>query len=67
MALDPRNQAVIVSDKGLNAVLTFHVPELFGGAGLGARPGATADRVALVQDTPIPSISKDFTFSVRAK
>ncbi len=27
--LDPKNQTVIVSDKDLNAVLTYHVPELF--------------------------------------
>ena len=47
VALDPRNQAVIVSDKGLNAVLTYHVPELFRGAGLGASPAAAADRAAL--------------------
>jgi DNA-binding beta-propeller fold protein YncE len=30
LALDPKNQAVIASDKELNAVLTFHVPEIFG-------------------------------------
>lgn len=30
LALDPKNQAVIASDKELNAVLTFRVPELFG-------------------------------------
>jgi hypothetical protein len=29
IALDPANQAVIVSDKKLNAVMTYHVPELF--------------------------------------
>ncbi len=29
VALDPKNRAVIVSDKRLNAVLTYHVPELF--------------------------------------
>ncbi len=29
LALDPKNEAVIVSDKDLNAVLTFHVPEVF--------------------------------------
>ena len=28
LALDPKNRAVIASDKALNAVLTFHVPEL---------------------------------------
>ena len=27
--LDPKNQTIIVSDKDLNAVLTYHVPELF--------------------------------------
>jgi hypothetical protein len=32
LALDPKNQAVIASDKQLNAVLTFHVPEVFAGA-----------------------------------
>jgi hypothetical protein len=31
LALDPANQAVIVSDKELNAVMTFRVPEVFGG------------------------------------
>jgi len=29
VSLDPKNQAVIVSDKQLNAVLTFHVPEIY--------------------------------------
>ena len=29
IALDPKSQNVIVSDKTLNAVLTFHVPEAF--------------------------------------
>lgn len=29
VALDPKNRAVIVSDKDLNAVLTYQVPELF--------------------------------------
>jgi hypothetical protein len=29
LALDPKNHAVIASDKELNAVLTFRVPELF--------------------------------------
>jgi hypothetical protein len=29
LALDPENQAVILSDKDMNAVLTFHVPEVF--------------------------------------
>ena len=31
--LDPRNQAIIVSDKTLNAVLTYHAPEVFGESG----------------------------------
>ena len=30
VALDPKNQTVIASDKELNAVMTFHVPEVFG-------------------------------------
>jgi hypothetical protein len=29
ITLDPTNKSVIVSDKTLNAVLTFHVPEVF--------------------------------------
>ena len=29
IALDVKNQNVMVSDKTLNAVLTFHVPEAF--------------------------------------
>jgi hypothetical protein len=29
LALDPKNQAVIASDKELNAVITFNVPEVF--------------------------------------
>jgi len=29
LALDPKNQSVIASDKELNAVLTFRVPEIF--------------------------------------
>ena len=37
--LDPKNNAVIVSDKGLNAVLTYEVPRIFKSAssGLNAR------------------------------
>jgi hypothetical protein len=31
VALDPKNGGVIVSDKKLNAILTYHVPELFTG------------------------------------
>jgi hypothetical protein len=27
--IDPKNQTIMVSDKSLNAVLTYHVPELF--------------------------------------
>jgi hypothetical protein len=30
LALDPKNHTVIASDKELNAVLTFQVPEIFG-------------------------------------
>jgi hypothetical protein len=30
VTLDPKNQTVIASDKDLNAVMTFHVPEVFG-------------------------------------
>jgi hypothetical protein len=29
LALDPKNRSVIVSDKDLNAVLTYHVPDVF--------------------------------------
>ncbi len=29
LALDPRNKAIIVSDKDLNAVLTFEVSDVF--------------------------------------
>ena len=29
VAIDPQNQVVMVTDKGLNAILTFHVPEIF--------------------------------------
>jgi hypothetical protein len=29
VAVDPKNQNVIVSDKTINGVLTFHVPEVF--------------------------------------
>jgi hypothetical protein len=32
VTIDAKNQAVIVSDKQLNAVLTYHVPEIFGSA-----------------------------------
>ena len=32
VTLDIKHEAVIVSDKELNAVLTFHAPEIFGGA-----------------------------------
>ncbi|MBA2306304.1 MAG: hypothetical protein H0W08_27250 [Acidobacteria bacterium] len=37
LALDPKNQSVIASDKELNAVLTFRVPEIFA-------PGTIAER-----------------------
>lgn len=46
LALDPKNQSVIVSDKELNAVLTFRVPEIFApgteaaGDGSGREPKA---------------------------
>lgn len=36
--LDPRHNAVIVSDKQLNAVMTFEVPQLFAGTSGAARP-----------------------------
>jgi hypothetical protein len=29
VAIDPKHQSVILSDKDLNAVLTFQVPEVF--------------------------------------
>jgi hypothetical protein len=29
IALDPKHQTVIVTDKTLNAIVTFHVPEIF--------------------------------------
>jgi hypothetical protein len=29
IALDPKNKAMMVSDKRLNAVLTFYFPEMF--------------------------------------
>lgn len=29
IAIDPKNKTVIGTDKGLNAILTFHVPEIF--------------------------------------
>ncbi len=29
LALDPKNKSVIISDKGLNAVLTYYFPEMF--------------------------------------
>ncbi|MCH8268063.1 MAG: hypothetical protein IH846_11130 [Acidobacteria bacterium] len=29
VALDPKNRALIVSDKKLNAVLTYYFPEIF--------------------------------------
>ena len=29
VALDPKNKSLIVTDKRLNAVLTFHFPEIF--------------------------------------
>ena len=36
LAVDPKNQSVIVTDKDLNAVMTWHVPEVFAQA-TGAR------------------------------
>ena len=38
LTIDPRNQAVIASDKKTNAILTFSVPEIFAGARTGAGP-----------------------------
>jgi hypothetical protein len=29
VAVDPNNQSVVVTDKELNAVMTWHVPEVF--------------------------------------
>ena len=29
ITVDPKNKNVIVSDKTLNAILTFHIPEAF--------------------------------------
>jgi hypothetical protein len=40
--IDPKNQTVIVTDKELNAVLTYHAPEMFRAPG--ARPVLTAGR-----------------------
>jgi len=37
--VDPKNQTVIVSDKELNAVLTYHAPEVF------REPGARSQRI----------------------
>ena len=37
--LDPKNQAIIVTDKTLNAVLTYHAPELF------QEPGMESQRI----------------------
>jgi hypothetical protein len=34
--VDIKNQAIIVSDKNLNAVLTYHAPEIFGAPGAGS-------------------------------
>ena len=44
--LDLKNQTVIVSDKELNAVLTFHVPEIF-------RESATPQRTGIRRDTTL--------------
>jgi hypothetical protein len=33
IAIDPKNQSVIITDKELNAVMTWHVPEVFAQAG----------------------------------
>jgi len=38
LTIEPRNQAVIASDKKTNAILTFSVPEIFVGARTGAGP-----------------------------
>ena len=42
LALDPKNRSVIASDKELNAVLTFHVPEIF--AATPAQPQPARER-----------------------
>ena len=50
MALDPANEIVMVSDKDLNAVLSYHVPELF-------RQTAASGRSAY--KAPIGTASRD--------
>lgn len=40
VVLDAKNRSVLVSDKQLNAVLTYHVPHVFGGSSDAARPAA---------------------------
>jgi hypothetical protein len=44
--VDIKNQAIIVSDKNLNAVLTYHAPEIFGAPGAGSSRRGEAVPVA---------------------
>src|SRR5205823_1503790 len=45
IAIDPKTKTVIASDKNLNAVLTFYVPEIFDGPqSKGVSTGNTASR-----------------------
>ena len=50
MAWDPANEIVMVSDKDLNAVLSYHVPELF---------RQTAGGVGSAYKAPIGTASRD--------
>lgn len=44
LALDPKNRSVIASDKELNAVLTFHVPEIFASTPAQPQPARERER-----------------------
>src|SRR3990167_3398432 len=52
--LDVKNQTVIVSDKELNGVLTYHVPELFREAPRQPRTGLLEDRVLTADRGSVP-------------
>ena len=58
--LDVKNQTVIVSDKELNGVLTYHVPELFREAPQQPRTRLREDTVLAAGRDPAPGLFQTF-------
>jgi len=58
--IDVKNQTVIVSDKELNGVLTYHVPELFREASAPPRARSVEDTVLAAGQGPAPRLLQNF-------